>query len=140
MGEAKFEAITSRVLTRVRAGSGSEEAWLGGLGELYPVGALANQVRHSCPKWAFCVHCHRGYVRGVAAGCCPEAEGSSSAAYALRAVDLLRANPALAADKGELKRSVFGERGAPEYRTPNDEVDVLLALWAADAIEPQGND
>ena len=104
------------------------------LNELYPAESVANHVRHSCPKLTFCILCHGGHVRGARPGCCPAAEHSSSAVYTLKALDLLRTDPALAANKKDLKRLVFGEPGTPEYRTPNDEIEVLLALWGAGAV------
>jgi hypothetical protein len=135
MGEAKFEQITSSALRRVRAGGAPEDAWVETLRELYAPEGLESQVKHSCPKWAFCILCHAGHVRGVSPGRCPASEGSSSAAYTLRALSLLLADPSLATNKGDLKRKVFGEPGAPAYRTPNDEVEVLLALWSAGEID-----
>jgi hypothetical protein len=134
MAETKYERITSRARRRVMAGTDPGSAWQETLQELYRDEALTNQVKHSCPKWAFCILCHRGHVRGVRRGCCPAAEESSSAAYTLTAFELLRADPSLAANKGKLKRRVFGEKGAEGYRTPNDEVEVLLALRKADTL------
>ncbi|HEY1188719.1 MAG TPA: hypothetical protein VGE74_13780 [Gemmata sp.] len=131
MAEAKFDRITARALRRVRGGSPPEAAWVAALRELYAADKVAAQEKHTCPKWAFGILCHRGHVRGVQAGCCPSAESSSSAAFALAALDRLLADPSLAEDKRELKRLVFGEEGAEGYRTPNDEVEVLLALWAS---------
>src|SRR5437764_11166814 len=104
MAEAKFVEITSRALRRVEAGADPEAAWLETLRALYSQEALQNQVKHSCPKWAFCILCHCGHIRGVRPGCCSAAESSSSAAYTLRTVDLLLAEPSLASNKAELKR------------------------------------
>ena len=134
MGKGKFDGLTSRALRRVRAGHTPEDAWSEALKEVYPAASLEAQLKHSCPKWAFCILCNRGYIRGIGAGCCEAAEGSSSAAYTLQAFDLLVTHPSLAANKAQLKRRVFGEKGAEGYRTPNDEVEVLLALWEAGEI------
>src|SRR5438132_11674916 len=102
MGQAKFAGITSRALRRVAAGACPEDAWLETLKELYAAEMLASQVKHSCPKWAFCILCHGGHVKGVRRGCCPAAEGSSSAAYTLRAFDMLLSDPSLAANTTDL--------------------------------------
>jgi hypothetical protein len=134
MAEAKFDRITARALRRVRDGSSPEAAWVATLRELYVADKVASQEKHSCPKWAFCILCHRGEVRGVPSGCCPDAEGSSSAAFTLAALERLAADPSLAENKRELKRLVFGEEGTDGYRTPNDEVEVLLALWESDDL------
>ena len=132
---AKFNEITSRALGRVAAGADPDVAWLETLRERYSEKMLPNQVKHSCPKWAFCILCHRGHVRGARSGCCPAAEKSRSASYPLRALEQLLVDPSLASNKPKLKRHVFGEPGYDGYRTPNDEIEVLLALWEADAIE-----
>lgn len=135
MAEGKFEDITSCALRRVIAGSSPEDGWVETLRERYSAAMLVSQVKHSCPKWAFCVLCHVGHVRGVRPGGSPASESRSSAAYTLKALDLLLADPSLAENKRELKRRVFGEPGTSEYRTPNDEVEVLLTLWESGAIE-----
>jgi hypothetical protein len=121
-------------LQLVREGLSPESAWIATLRELYAAEKVASQEKHTCPKWAFCILCHRGHVRGVRPGCCPAAEDSSSAAFTLVALECFLADPWLAQNKGELKRLVFGEEGTEAYRTPNDEVEVLLALWESDNL------
>jgi hypothetical protein len=131
MKEGKFDRIIARALSRVREGSSPDVAWIATLRELYPAERVASQERHTCPKWAFCILCHRGHVCGVRPGCCPTAEGSASADFALAALDRLDSDPSLAENKRELKRLVFGEKGEEAYRTPNGEIEVVLALWDA---------
>jgi hypothetical protein len=89
---------------------------------------------HTCPKWAFTGLCHDGEVKGVRGGSAPESLNRESARYAREVLESLREEPTLAANKAELKRRVFGSPGAEGYRTPNDEVEVLLALWEAGLI------
>jgi hypothetical protein len=57
-----------------------------------------------------------------------------SADFVLKARDLLLSEPSLAVRKPELKQRVFGDPGTPGFRTPNDEIEVLLALIKAGAI------
>jgi hypothetical protein len=52
----------------------------------------------------------------------------------MRALERLQHQPSLALDKRELKRGVFGARGSATYRTPNQEVEVLLALMKLGAL------
>jgi hypothetical protein len=129
MAEAKFDRITAQATQRVRDGAAPNDAWVATLRELYAPEKVASQEKHTCPKWAFCILCNRGEVRHVQPGSCPAAESSSSAAYTLAALERLLADSSLADNKSELKRLVFGDQGTDGYRTPNDEVEVLLALW-----------
>lgn len=131
MTKARYERIVSHALRLVKAGARPNNAWLKALREIYPPRMLKNQEKHSCPKWAFSILCHNGYVNGVASDCCPESEGMSSASYTLKALSELTASPSLAANKAELKRRVFGVKGKPGYRTPSGEVEVLLCLHFA---------
>lgn len=82
---------------------------------------LQNAIRHTCPKGAFLGLCQHGLVKGVKKGWYTNSTSSSS--FALMTVALLREAPSLAHDKPALKARVFGGR------TPNGEVDVVLALW-----------
>ena len=118
-------------------GLGPEEAWEATLRERYSAAKLKNQLRHTCPKWAFAALCHDGAVRGIASGGCPAAEQSRSAAFTLEALRHLRTAPSLAADKESLKRRVFGSPRDEGFRKPNDEVEVLLALWREGLIEKE---
>lgn len=127
--QISLETKVARALGLVRAGSNPNSAWLEMLAEIYPPEKLKGQVKHSCPKWAFSSLCHSGSIRGVAAGCCPESDGKNSARLALNILNQLRTTPSLSTNKAELKRRVFGEKGMPGYRKPNDEVEVILCLW-----------
>lgn len=124
----QYEKITSQALRSVRTGDKPNDAWMKTLGKIYVPEKLRSQEKHSCPKWAFSILCHKGHVKGVASGCCPESEDRSSSRYTLDALNQLLTNPSLSSDKTELKRRVFGEKGKPGYRTPNGEIEVLLYL------------
>lgn len=132
--ESKIGFVTTGALRRVLAGERPDMAWVNTLKEIYPPMKHASQGKHTCPKWAFSIFCHKGYVKGAEAGSCPASERSSSALYALKARDLLIADPQLLVNKQELVRRIFGAKAAPEYRRPNQEVDVLLALVARGVI------
>ena len=97
------------------------DAWQAALAERYTdPDQLHNAIKHTCPRGAFLGLCQAGLLPGIAA--CQYTR-SVSGGYAHAAVELLRANPSLANDRGRLKAQVFGER------TPNDEVEVVLAFW-----------
>ncbi len=139
MAEPKYQKITAFAIKKVRAGAKPEDAWLQALEEFYPVDKLQSQIKHSCPKWAFCALCHKGFIREIRKNCCSASEKSSSGAYVIKALTQLIADKSLATDKQKLKHSIFGIKGTSEYRTPNDEVEVLLALWNAGEIQEQSS-
>jgi hypothetical protein len=134
MPETKIEQVTALAWEHAKAGAPPDRAWLEALAGLYPPEKLASQVQHTCPKWAFSILCHEGLVAGVKRGSCPDAVGRRSAAITLRALERLRHQPSLGADKRELKQLVFGAPGSASYRTPNYEVEVLLALIKLGAL------
>lgn len=136
MPETKIEQVTANAWERAKAGTAPDEAWLQALADVYPPRMLPNQIKHSCPKWAFSILCHEGWVAGVRRGTCPKAVGLRSAAITMRALERLQYHGALASDKRELQRVVFGARGSATYRKPNDEVEVLLALSKLGALTP----
>jgi hypothetical protein len=134
MPDSKLEQVTANAWERAKAGTAPDEGWLKALASVYPPEKLANQVKHSCPKWAFSILCHEGLVAGVRRGSCPNALGRRSAEITMRALERLQHHSSLALDKRELKRRVFGARGSVSYRTPNQEVEVLLALMKLGAL------
>ncbi|MFL5386976.1 MAG: DUF6979 family protein [Longimicrobiaceae bacterium] len=134
MSGTKIEQVTATAWERAKTGSKPDEAWLEALAAVYPPEMLLNQIKHSCPKWAFSILCHEGWVAGVRRGSCPAAVGLRSAAITMRALERLQHHTSLASDKRELKRLVFGAPGSAAYRKPNDEVEVLLALRKLGAL------
>lgn len=133
MPDSKLEQVIANAWERAQAGTAPDAAWLEALASVYPPEKLASQVKHSCPKWAFSILCHEGLVVGVGRGSCPSALGRRSAEITMRALERLQHHPSLVLDKRELKRRVFGARDSESYRTPNQEIEVLLALikWGA---------
>lgn len=53
----------------------------------------------------------------------------------LKALKLLLSDLSLASRKGDLERRVFGQPSAPGYRQPNQEIEVLLSLIQAGAVQ-----
>jgi uncharacterized protein DUF6979 len=108
------------MLTR-QPGLSLPDAWRAAVCEHYTdPGQQKNALTHTCPKGAFLGLCQWGLVRGVEPG--RYTDSTASSGYALAAIGLLQAEPELADDKSALEKRVFGAR------TPNDEVDVVLAL------------
>lgn len=80
--------------------------------------------RKGCPRSAFLGLCSAGLVRGVPKGDYTRSEHNMT--YAIKAVELLRADKLLALDRTELWRHVLS--GRPKVRH-NGQLDVVLALW-----------
>jgi len=133
--EVKVEQVTSIAYRFARQGVRPDLAWVEGHHEVYPADKVESQVQHTCPKWAFSILCQRGLVADVAGGGCPAAEGKRSAEFVLTALKLLLSEPSLASQKLDLKRRVFGLPSALDYRKPNQEIEVLLALTQAGAVK-----
>src|SRR5207249_3380756 len=89
--DTKVGSIAVRALHWARTGSSPDEAWLKALEEVYPdPDKLKNQIKHTCPKFAFGILCHRGHVNQVPPGGCPESEKKGvSGALTLKALELL---------------------------------------------------
>lgn len=133
--EEKIRHVTSIAYRVGREGIRPDLAWIEAIRETYPPDKVKSQLGHTCPKWAFSILCHRGFVVGMAGGSCPAAEGKRSANFVLMARELLLSEPSLAARKPDLKQRVFGSKGTPGFRTPNHEIEVLLALVAVGVVQ-----
>jgi hypothetical protein len=133
--EVKVEQVTSIAYRLARQGVRPDLAWIEGIHEVYAADKVESQLQHTCPKWAFSILCQRGLVADVAGSGCPAAEGKRSADFVLTALKLLLSEPSLAGRKRDLKRRVFGLPSAPDYRKPNQEIEVLLALIQAGAVQ-----
>ena len=131
----KIGRIAVEAYKRATAGQAPPEAWREALSAVYSDRQLENQLKHTCPKWAFSGLCQEGELRGIAAGSSPPATDRQSAKFAREALNVLRREPELAEDKAALKRRVFGMRGEEGFRTPNGEVEVVLALWEAGLMQ-----
>lgn len=129
--DTKVGHIAVRAHAIAAEGVSPTDAWIGSLEETYTSSQLRNQLQHTCPKWAFGALCNHGVLKDVPAGSCETAVTKRSAQFTLRALELISEDRSLLMDKRELKRVVFGSPGFPRYRSPNDEIEVLLGLWQA---------
>jgi Family of unknown function (DUF6979) len=96
-------------------------AWDKALTERYPdPSQLKNARQHSCPKGAFLGLFEDGYLTKISRG--RYTISVKSKGYAVKAAKKLLHDCSLAARKKELTAQVYGKR------SPNDEVNVVLAL------------
>lgn len=97
------------------------QAWKNAVAEIYPSKPAARDK--GCPKGAFLGLCSAGLVAGV-----PEGKYTNSrknSAYAIKAVEALRANPDLAEHPSKLWEKIQeGER-----ISHNGQLDVVICLW-----------
>jgi hypothetical protein len=103
------------------------EAWERAVVEVFP--ANISSQEKGCPKGAFLGLCQEGFVKGIGRG--EYTNSQHNRGYAVRAVQLLRENPALSHDINLLWSSVLGG----EEKVHNHQMDVVLSLWAEGLIE-----
>ena len=85
--------------------------------------------KKSCPKSAFLGLCEEGLIQDVPRGSYTRSHLNKE--YALRALQLLKDNPALASSSGALWRAVM----AGEEKKPNSQMEVVIALWSKGMCE-----
>lgn len=81
--------------------------------------------KKSCPKSTFLGLCEEGLLKEVPAGSYTSSRLNKG--YALRALQLLNAHPALASSSGDLWKAVMDG----EEKKPNGQMEVVIALWSA---------
>jgi len=126
-GEAALIAARLEVPERVTAA----ERWDTAVRQLYP--EKPYMQKKSAPKAVFLALCEAGLVKGVAGSRAPGAgapASSRNAAYALRAVELLRAGT------HRTVTALWAELTAGEDSAHSAQMDVVLALWKNDFILP----
>jgi hypothetical protein len=98
-------------------------AWVAAVLVVFPTSE--SQRNKGCPRGAFLGLCEEGLIEGIPPG--KYTRSKLNKHYAVRAVRLIRANPALAGDAKKLWRRVVNRK---TFR-PNGQMDVALALWNA---------
>jgi hypothetical protein len=102
------------------------EAWSFAVIRIFPESISSQQK--GCPKTTYLSLCEEGLIKGVPPG--KYTRSSRNKRYAIDAVRLLKQEPALAGDQDLLwSKVVKGER-----RKPNNQMDVVIALWEKDLI------
>ncbi|MDR2069528.1 MAG: hypothetical protein LBP71_06630 [Spirochaetaceae bacterium] len=84
--------------------------------------------KKGCPKSAFLGLCEEGLVSGIPPG--EYTKSVKNKTYALRALEALRKNPALALSSSALWNSIEKDAGSDQ-----GEMDVVIALWNAGLIK-----
>lgn len=122
MGKYGQVALRATALVTKRGYMSPPEAWKVAAREVFP-DSPASQTK-GCPKSAYLGLCEEGLVVGVPRG--NYTNSRDNKAYALKAVRLLVREPALALQGPDVlwERVMDGER-----KTPNHQMDVVLALW-----------
>jgi hypothetical protein len=125
----KYGSTAVRSVARLRGSHESaDEAWRA-IAEHTFEGAPESRDK-ACPRQAFLGLCAAGLIRGVSPGTCTETSRSPNRSYSVTAVRLLVADPSLAqGSKIGLWRRVLRGLGADPKKKPNEQMDVVLALW-----------
>jgi hypothetical protein len=123
-GQAAILARKFLVEGRVQS---PEEAWEKATAAIFPDSNSSQEK--SCPKAAFLGLCEEGLVRGVSPG--QSTSSRENKGYAVKAVWLLKSDPALAADENLLWSKVIDGAG----KAPNLQMDVVMSLWSNDLID-----
>lgn len=123
MNKYEIAAINATQCFNDKAAETPLDAWNQATIELF--GANTPAQRKGCPKNAFLGLCEEGLVRGIPKGNYMYRSDSLNKAYAIQAVELLKANPELASDRNVLWKEVM--KGVK--KSHNSQMDVVLALW-----------
>ena len=106
--------------------TGPWEAWETATAAAFGRGTSGQQK--GCPRAAFLGLCEEGLVIGVPRGAYTRSRKNKQ--YALDAIAVLREQPHLADDPHGLWAAVL----AGEPKQPNEQMDVVIALWKNDLL------
>jgi hypothetical protein len=131
----KYGATAVRAAQLLRGGCKSPEvAWETIAREVFS--EAAESQKKACPKEAFFGLCESGFLRGVSVNIRPALGESPNRQYAVVAVRLLANQPDLAeGTKVALWRRVLEVLEADPNKRPNEQLDVVLALWNEGLIQ-----
>lgn len=118
----EYGEVAIRAVEKIRDGSATSPraAWNEAAREIFP-GRIHRQQK-GCPRGAFLGLCDEGVVLGIPAG--TYTRSIDNKAYALRAVEVLRSVPELAAQG----RRALWNRVEAKAGSHNSQMDVVLAL------------
>jgi hypothetical protein len=106
------------------------KSWQIAMMEVFPT--KESSRKKGCPKSTFLGLCENGYVKGIPRGKYLLRSDSKYKNYAIKAIKLLKNNPQLS----NLKPSNLWElvmNGV--IKTPNSQMDIVLALWKQNYIQ-----
>jgi hypothetical protein len=127
MGKYGDTAVHTTELLREGCES-AQEAWRAIVEDVFPDAPEARDK--ACPREAFLGLCAAGLIRGVSPNTCTEPSRSPNRRYSITAVRLLTSDPNLAhGSKIGLWRRVIKELGMDLKKKPNEQMEVVLALW-----------
>jgi hypothetical protein len=133
----KYGTTAVRAAELLRNGYASaDEAWREIAAEVFSNAPEAE--KKVCPREAFFGLCEAGLIKGVLASTCRRVDTPSlNRGYSVAAARLLVAEGELATgSRSELWRRVMSASGADPGKKHNSQMDVVLALWNADLIDP----
>ncbi|WP_136418594.1 hypothetical protein [Herbaspirillum sp. ST 5-3] len=129
--QTKFGITALRAADLASRGVAPADAWRSAALSIFP-DSLANQVK-GCPKSAFLGLAEAGHIDGILPG--KYTTSVDNKRYAVDALRLLQANPALADKPDELWQRVL--KG--DHKRHNNQMNVVIALWKARKFVCQNN-
>jgi hypothetical protein len=118
---AKYGEIAIRAAQEAAISSDPVASWKRAALSAFPDSQSARDK--VCPKSTFLGLCEGGLVAGIRPGRYTRSVENKS--YAVKAVEHLRRNPALADDPVRLWNLIIGNKGKVE----NQQMDVVISLW-----------
>lgn len=105
-----------------------KKAWKEACNEVWPDMTKNKSCRiKGCPRNAFLGLCEAGMIKKLKKGDYTFKNKNYNKDYAIKAVKILRKNSELSDDKNKLWKKVIDKK-------PNDQMDVVLALWNEELI------
>lgn len=123
MGKYGNAAVVATELFRKGVASSPNQAWEMAVAKIFP--ASQSSREKGCPRGAYLGLCESGAVSGIPAG--SYCRSKQNKGYALKALLILKNNPALSSDEKTLWQFVMEGK----YKTPNHQMDVVTSIWNA---------
>lgn len=127
MGKYGKAAIRARDLLKAEGLLDPPAAWNKAVSEVFPDSPSSQEK--GCPRGVFLGLCSDGWICGVPSG--PYTRSKDNRRYAVEAVKVLSLKPSLV----DLPDQLWAEVMQGEEKVENSQMDVVISLWKAGAIE-----
>ena len=124
---SKYSSIAIDAITRIRQGTNPIDAWKSAAFDAFPSRPASREK--NCPRCAFLGLIDQGLIRGIEPG--NYTRSVDNKRYAIRAVELLRADPELAGQP----EALWEEVQLRTQKQHNSQMDVVTALWRHGEID-----
>lgn len=126
---SNYGKIACCAAKRAQNGVDPREAWRRAAETTFPDQNQKSSRQKSCPRLAFLGLAEEGLLVGIDPGNYTNSERKMNKKYAREGLILLRENPDLCNDKREMWHRVMRKLKLNTRKTPNNQMDVVVALW-----------